>query len=801
MKYSQSAENEYTEASLEDILSEFSDREKKSPARSAADIISDVLPSKSELRKPIEILTQGKRDIPPVGTQSYTSVPSEYEIRQYVAQYASTGYSFRDKAEAEEVEIDERFNIGGERKAAHLSYAGNDVDISADEDYQPAEQPSYIPVIGEDTGEDGQEDTPKKKKLFSLRKRPVAPAEPVSEEDIRESREFSTSIRDHGASPAEYAPDEDYEDLKPDEPVSAAKEQFFPTSFKEYLASGVVSMLFRFRKGRTSSHTVYMDDEDLGREQSPKNASKYYGRMMNSMALRLKIAGVLMLILLYLGLGLPVVGMMKDYRVIALFSLALELGIMLCCNDTFTGAVMNAARGRLGIDTMAALSCIVTAFDAVLAVSAGVSDAHLPLCCVSALSILGVSYASYLNCRALRKAIRVPAIAKFIYSVIAVEQGEDITTIKTNRSCAGFVRRSEEMPPDEELFYKVSPFILIFALLLSLIVAAVKGEFYYIVYIFSAVFAPAVPAAGLVCFALPYYIGTMRIFPSGAAIAGWSGICDIGRSNNIILTDRDIFPEGTVEITDTMIAAVKKPEQIIAYAGSMVTAAGVGCANCFAELMSQNNIATKRIEDFKILPGGGMRGVIDSQIVLCGSDEFMHLMNVKVSARYSQGTNVFLAVDGVLYGIFKMKYTPDEKVRKSLVRLVRSSRHPVFALRDFNVTPAMIHEIFDLPTDGYDFPDYIERFGDALTDPDRESKISAVVCRDGLGPYTNMNDTGRAMYLAVRTNIVITLALALLGMFVIFVKFLSVGTVSCTFIMLYMLLSALPVFLVSLFMK
>ena len=39
------------------------------------------------------------------------------------------------------------------------------------------------------------------------------------------------------------------------------------------------------------------------------------------------------------------------------------------------------------------------------------------------------------------------------------------------------------------------------------------------------------------------------------------------------------------------------------------------------------------------------------------------------------------------------------------MELVRSGRHPVFAVRDFNVNPEMLHNTFDLATDGYDFRD------------------------------------------------------------------------------------------------
>ena len=47
-----------------------------------------------------------------------------------------------------------------------------------------------------------------------------------------------------------------------------------------------------------------------------------------------------------------------------------------------------------------------------------------------------------------------------------------------------------------------------------------------------------------------------------------------------------------------------------------------------------------------------------------------------------------------------MKYEGQPQVRKALVGLIRSNRHPIFAIRDFLVTPEMLSDCFDVATDG-----------------------------------------------------------------------------------------------------
>ena len=321
------------------------------------------------------------------------------------------------------------------------------------------------------------------------------------------------------------------------------------------------------------------------------------------------------------------------------------------------------------------------------------------------------------------------------------------------------------------------------------------------IYILSAVLGPAVPCTALLAFALPFLLGTNRIFKSGAAIAGWSGLCDIGTCRSVIITDRDLFPESAVSIKEAKIFSDESPEKVISYAGTLVCASGSCISHCFAKLMEENNCSPRHVSELEYLSGGGIRALIEGHQVLCGSTDLMRLMNVRISYRLTSKTAVLLAIDGVLYGIFTIEYTPLPQVRTALTELMRSSRHPVFAIRDFNVTPEMLHNVFDLATDGYDFPPYVERFKITETQPSDSSRIAAVVGREGLATVTSMADTGKNMYSATRLNLLITVLSAVLGMLIVSVKMLTTGSIGLGFILMYMIVTAIPVFAVSVFMK
>ena len=126
----------------------------------------------------------------------------------------------------------------------------------------------------------------------------------------------------------------------------------------------------------------------------------------------------------------------------------------------------------------------------------------------------------------------------------------------------------------------------------------------------------------------------------------------------------------------------------------------------------------------------------------------------------------------------------------------------MFAVRDFNVNPEMLHNTFDLATDGYDFPPYVERF--RLSEPSedvKDERITAILCNEGLAPLTSAVDIGRSMYLATRVNLVLNVLASILGVALVFVRFLVTGANPLASLFLYMVFWTLPVLLVSFFVS
>ena len=787
---------------------------------------------------------QGSADTPAPVSEPADAQPYNFSLDQAM-DYDADVKEYRAKSagpvfvpDRKEPEIDARFHLGGQSPRQTISYAEHEVDLSADEDYVPAQQTGYSPTQWTPDYDDPlaeRQDTaePPRKKHRSLLgrfRKDTAAAEPAPEQEPE--KEPEQEIRDTDAAPAVYAvnpevrddpdyadapesidntdaEDEDFDEYDDDDESSRRyreSDMYAPPTFREYLLSILASVWLRLRgtvRGRTAQ-TMRDSEEDLGQELTPAEASKYYGSFLRSMKYRLRISAVALAVLLYISLEMPVPGMMKSLPTAAAFCFGMQAVIMLLALDVMTNALSNLLHMRFGADGLVLISCLFSGIDALIVALSKTSAKHMPLCAISSACVVGLLLASHLSARGLRKATRVPAIGKHFFAVTGENtlEKDQITLLKSLRPVHGFVRRTEEAGPDETLYNRLAPILFIVSLLLTIIVMIAKKSYPEFIYILSAQLSLTVPFGAMLSFSLPFFLGSSRIFKFGAAIAGWSGLCDIGASKNLIVTDRDLFPESAVSIESVRIFADEDAQKVISYAGSMMQASGCCAAGCFGELMRETDSPARPIDGFEVMPGGGLKGIIEGHVVLCGSTDLMRLMNVRIPFRLTDKTTVLLAIDGILYGIFSLKYEGQPQVRRALVDLVRTARPPVFAVRDFNVNPEMLHNTFDIATDGYDFPPYAERY--RLSEPSDDAKderIAAILCNEGLAPLTSVADIGRSMFLATNINLILNLVASVLGVALVFIRFLTTGANPLANLFLYLVFWTLPVLLVSFFVS
>lgn len=616
---------------------------------------------------------------------------------------------------------------------------------------------------------------------------------PAADEDIRSGGYDSYEDED-----ADYA-DEDFEDAD-----LGPRRVFRRRPKDERRAGPVLGTLaiigYKLRRAMTAGEARAVEDEvEEGPEMAPDRAAKYYAGSVSSLKLRFRTAAFLSIILCWISFGLPCFGALgSDLKATSLVCLALELTIVMLGLDIFTGGVMSLLRNRAGLWTMVSFSCVAAALDAVVSYAVGTAGWGLPFCGAAGLSMTFALWGALLTAKGLRLSSKAQQLAEDPYCV-STETGvleEGAAIIKRKRGgTEGWLRRCEEPDAAENIFLSLAPWFIAASILLSVIATAVTKSWTSFFRVLAAISACTAPFAAFVSCALPYAMIARRVFRSGAAVAGWPGIRDIGRASRLVVTDTDLFPSDSVSIESIRILDGMKPQRVIAAAGSLVCASGSGLSPAFLGLMQKNGCTMLRVEDFCCHEGGGLTSLIEGLEVICGSAGFMRLMGIMIPQKLASRSSVFIAMNGVLTGIFNVKYEPQGSVRAALAGLLHSRRDPLFAVRDFLVTPLMLRQKFRLPTDGFDFPPFARRYEVSGAEPGEDSAISALLSREGLGSFVEVADCGRRAYLASALGTVLSVVCAVVGMALFFILMLTggVGAISASNVMLYLLLWLAPV--------
>lgn len=574
-----------------------------------------------------------------------------------------------------------------------------------------------------------------------------------------------------------YAADADYTVIEPETPKKekARKE---PKSFRESVAVPVISALafiaMKIKQSQVTLGETSYESEDLGEEMQPDKAARFYDKHIAGLRLRTRIAFVLCVLMAYISYGLPVPGALADAGVKSAVCLIMMISVMFCGLDIITTGIMSIVRFKLHASALIVVSCLLCMIDAFLS-AASVSEKVVPFCVIPALTIAFTLLGSVMNARSNKIILNTAAASKHPYVVTAESElsGGDITLVKGRKPIDGIVRRTEEDGPDESVFGVLTPYFVVAALVLSIIAAVISKSFSSFAHILSGIFVCAAPIAMLLTFPLPFFISIKSLIRSGSTIAGWSGLYDIGKAKHLIVTDGDLFPKGCVKISRTRVFAGMEPERIISFAGSIISASGSAMVHPFAELMRKAGGGLMPVEAFSVHESGGLTAMIDGEDVYCGNAAFMRLMGVILPEKYVLNNGVYIAVAGVICGVFEMEYIASDAVKSALEELVGSDRHAIFAVRDFNITPSMLSVKFDMPTDGFDFPPYSERYAISGAEPSEASKPAALISREGLSALVSLADHGKMLFSRIRLSVMLSVVSAVIGMLVMFILSLS----------------------------
>lgn len=626
--------------------------------------------------------------------------------------------------------------------------------------------------------------------------------EPEPEEPTRVFQAITEEGADDGTGAA-YARAGSY--AAGDDTDGAAHRSFQDAVLNPIMAR-LAAVAYRIREHNSAVHASADAEEELGPEPDAETAAKYYGGQVKSLRFRCRAAMLVCIPLVYISLGLPVFGVLKSSpSVAALVCLVMQLTVMLIGLDVITNGFFALVRRTPGLESLVFLNCVFSALDAVVLAVTGSDAVGLPFCAVSAFAVACCLWSALNTCRGFKSTFRTLAVDQDPYTVSADSEvvKDSITMLKSKRDTAGFIHRSEEAGPADTIYATLAPYLIAASVILGLLATILSGSYANILHMFAAVTAPCAPFAALVAFAVPFRTAARKLARTGSAIAGWSGASDIGRSKHLIVTDKDLFTARNISIEDIRILDGAFPDKVISYTGSVIVASGSCLASVFTDLMQRNNCSLMPVESFTCNESGGLTALVNGEEVLVGSSAFMNLKGVHLPQQLNAKNAVFTSINGLFVASFKIKYVPVQSVQNALFGLLRTKIAPIFAVRDFNITPLMLSQKFKMSTDGFDFPAYSKRYAMSAAEPSDYTQSAGIVARDGLGPLVSVAGVGRQLYTTVRTCVILALLCTVIGIVLMFalcaIGAFDSATVGNLFV--YMGLWLVPVILLNFSLK
>lgn len=553
------------------------------------------------------------------------------------------------------------------------------------------------------------------------------------------------------------------------------------------------------RQQQKKESAAWPEPEDIHEtpELSLKAAARYYSTQSKQLQLRLRVSLLLTIILAWIALGLPMsIKLSQSLPLQAGLSLILTLTVMLAALDIVSAGLRQLCELAPGPESLAALSALLSCVDAALTLT-GYGTA-LPFCAVGAAALTAALWGERLRCRALMRTFRTAASSKDP-SYMASDHGDDKTPPRILRTddppAAGIVRRSEQHDICRTVYTTAAPFMILAALVFSAIASVTAGGQFFL-HTLSALLSVSASFAAFFGFSLPWSVAARRLRSSGAAVAGFAGCTDIAHTREIVITDSDLFPPGSMRFSAINVLEGMPQHKVIIAAASLIFTSGGGASDLFEELVERRGYNVPEPREYSVHESGGLSGVVNGEHVDVGPARFMNLQGIRLPRNLPAKNAVCIAISGELVGVFQIEYTPFTSVQDALVILLRGRFAPLFAVRDFNITPKMVHDLFKLPSTNFHFPSYRARSRIRL---EAGSPADAVITRKGMLPYVESAEAGRRLYSTSRIVTILSLIGSSIGMVILFLlcRTAAFDTASVGNALSFMLLWALPAVILS----
>jgi len=360
-----------------------------------------------------------------------------------------------------------------------------------------------------------------------------------------------------------------------------------------------------------------------------------------------------------------------------------------------------------------------------------------------------------------------------------------------------------ERPDTTDRFSAIyCPLALVSAVVLALITSVgqhVPTRFFWA---FSAILSASAPF-GLLCASGACYKNvSKRLLRLGAAIAGARQANLLRGTEEVILTESDLFPAGSISLDSLQNMGYMPDDKILSTAAAVLLEAGLEVGRSLTAFV-QNQYNFRLSASHIHITENGVSGEVGSLHVMVGNAALMMNLGYSLPPRSAPNRpefcTLYVVIDNTLVGEIYMRYQPTKGTFYAMRTMHRMHMNAGLAVQDFNLSPAMIEQQFDLRRGFASQPSMNSVTRLLAPDYALNDVPAAILTRDGAGPMVQVLRFADKLAGAVRSNLTIGAFAGICGILIVFYLVFqgAVEALPIQHLLFYLLVWYVPVFFIT----
>jgi hypothetical protein len=544
----------------------------------------------------------------------------------------------------------------------------------------------------------------------------------LTQEDIAQS-EAEESEEENATAPETEDAEEMTEDVKPAAPARKRKSGFS-----------------RWKDRRKKAQEARM--------QVPQNAKAGFqqsNRLARSMGKRSLLVGILTLFALYLScsatMQLPIpqaisyAESMKNFYIVLIL---LTIAAILIAWDVLTDGIKALFHLQPDFCTLVALALLMTIVHSGMRIA--VQGEEISYSCVAMAALFALMRARVAQAVARRNTYKMAALNDAPMGIYLHREPKLHLVKRRMKSSKAFVESTAKDGWHSRFERLYTPIAIAAALVLAWIITEMTGDHGRFVYSVSALLVAASQIGLLTAVALGCANATRRLMRDDAALAGLASAVRMAGVSQIVMTESDLFPTGSILIDDYVdIRGSMEMDEVLAYAAAVEGDSALG--RVLKEKIHQRYGDQIAAHDHVRYKNGGSGARIGDREVLFGTTAFMEDMKIPVPALPDTDAHLFLVVDGETEAVFEVEYVATTQVYTALQSLAEHRISILFQAGDCSLSVERLCDLFGLQPGMIHVPD--EEQAHQLSTPEytEQATLLAILTRDGAAPYSDCVDT------------------------------------------------------------